>query len=345
MNGTSVVRWLSLVLLAGGVALGVGLGTGAPPLARLSAYEQDPPRTSPLVGTRPTPRTFPMVDGVLIQGRQYVHPSRGMIIVIHGLGSHDRVAQQIGDSLRLATQFNVMFLDLRGNGRSDGVRGRLAHDDQYSEDIGSVVRALKRSTPSGPVLLLGVRQGAGPALAYAARVGAPGTAEARRAPPVQGLALIEPILDFTTLLNATLPDDDTLQWHHRRLQTQRLLNRAGVHIADRLPVAFQRTRHPDGPHARNFSWRAIRTLLPSDPWTVLNTVTVPVLLLSSHPETVAKLRRTDTHDVARLGAPALAYASPTWRTLEQWTAQFSAAAELPPTVLPYVPVPILDRAP
>lgn len=333
------------MLLAGGVAVGVGLGTGAPPLARLSAYEQDPPRAFPTGGGRITPRTFAMGDGVLIHGRQYVHPSRGMIIVIHGLGSHDSLAQQIGDSLRLATQFNVMFLDLRGNGRSEGVRGRLAHDDQYSEDIGSVVRALKRSTPSGPVLLLGVRQGAGPVLAYAARVGAPSGADGRSAPPIQGLALLEPILDLTALINANMPDGDTLQWHHRRLHTQRLLNRVGLHMADRLPVAYQRTRRPDGPPARNFSWRAIRTLLPSDPWTVANTVTVPVLLLSSHSDTAAQLRRTDSHDVARLHTPALAYASPTWRALEQWTAQFSAAAELPPAVVPYVPVPILDRAP
>ncbi len=297
----------------------------------------------PIVGSKVTFRQFIMPDSVAVYGTQYFLPSRGTIILVHGLGAHDAIAMQAGDSLRRVTGMNILFLDLRGNGRSGGARGRIGHDTQYADDLTGVVRALKRTNPSGPVLLVGVREGAGTVLAVAAH--------ARDAAPtrVQGLALVDPILTFDEWQRAVIQDGEAVQWHGRRLRTQQWLNRVGLHVADRLPVAYQRTQHPSGPTARTFSWRAIRTLLPDNPWTMANEAPLPVLLVSrppfgNAPVGSAPLRRTDQHEVEFVPAGASLWSSATWRIFERWTAQFSADAAIRQNILPYVPIPLIETA-
>ncbi len=331
-------RLAALALVAAGVALGVGLGTGAPALARLSRYETKAIEGTPIVGNRAAFRWFDMPDSVSVYGTQYFLPSRGTLIILHGLGAHDAIATQAGDSLRRVTGMNILFLDLRGNGRSGGARGRIGHDTQYADDLAGVVRELKRANPSGPVLLVGVQQGAGTVLAYAARV------RDRDQPRIEGIALVDPILTLDALQTAGTQDGGAFQWHTRRLRTQQLLNVAGLHFADRLPVAYQRAQQPDGPTARTFSWRAIRTLLPRDPWAIANDVALPVLLIRRQSPATAPLRRTDQHEVESVPADASLFTSITWRLFERWTAQFSADAAIPTNILPYVPIPLTDSA-
>ena len=295
----------------------------------------------PIVGSKVTFRQFIMPDSVAMYGTKFFLPSRGTIILVHGLGAHDEIARQAGDSLRRVTGMNILFLDLRGNGRSEGARGRIRHDTQYADDLTGVVRALKRTNPSGPVLLVGVRQGAGTVLAVAAR------ARDAAQPRVQGVALVDPILTLDEWQRAGTQDGEAVQWHARRLRTQQWLNRVGLHVADRLPVAYQRTQQPSGPTARTFSWRAIRTLLPHHPWAIANEAPLPVLLVSRHPFDnapvgSAPLRRTDQHEVEFVPAGASLWSSATWRIFERWTAQFSADAAIRKNILPYVPIPLID---
>ncbi len=324
------------MLLAAGAALGIGLGTGAPTLARLARFETTAIEGMPIVGNKAAFRFFDMPDSVAVYGTQYFLPSRGTIIMLHGLGAHDAIAMQAGDSLRRVTGMNILFLDLRGNGRSGGARGRIGHDAQYADDLAGVVRDLKRANPSGPVLLAGVRQGAGTVLAFAARLRDP------KQPRVQGIALVDPILTLDSLQAAGTQDGGAFQWHARRLATQQLLNAAGLPFADRLPVAYQRAQRPDGPTARTYSWRAIRTLLPNDPWAIANDVPLPVLLITRQSPATALLRRTDQHEVESLPANASLFTPITWRIFERWTAQFSADAAIPTNILPYVPIPLTD---
>ena len=328
----------ALTLLAAGAALGVGLGTGAPTLAPLARFERPPHDGQHISGNQAAVRWFNMPDSVAVYGTQYVLPSRGTIIILHGLGAHNTIALQTGDSLRRVTGMNILFLDLRGNGRSGGARGRIGHDTQYADDLAPVVRELKRANPSGPVLLVGVRQGAGTALAFASRV----RVREPEQPNVQGIALVDPILTRDSVLAAGTLDGGPFQWHTSRLATQQLLNVAGLHIADRLPVAYQRVQHPDGPTTRSFSWRAIRTLLPNDPWAIANDAPLPVLLITRASSADAPLRRTDRHEVESVPSDAPLFSPITWRIFERWTAQFSADAAPAKTILPYVQVPLTD---
>ncbi len=316
--------------------LGVGLGTGAPTLARLSRFETTAIEGMPIVGNKAAFRLFDLPDSVAVYGTQYFLASRGTIIILHGLGAHDAIAMQAGDSLRRVTGMNILFLDLRGNGRSGGARGRIGNDTQYADDLAGVVRELKRTNPSGPVLLVGVRQGAGTVLAFAAR------ARDSKQPRVQGIALVDPILTRDSLQAAGTQDAGVLQWHTRRLHTQQLLNVVGLHFADRLPVAYQRAQRPDGPTARSYSWRAFRTLLPRDPWAIANDVALPLLLISRQTPTPAPLRRTDQHEVESVPVDASLFTPITWRLFERWTAQFSADAAIPENILPSVPIPLAD---
>ena len=332
----TVARLTALALLVAGAALGVGLGTGAPTLAHLARVETTAIEGMPVGGNEVAFRLFNMPDSVAVYGTQYFLPSRGTIIVLHGLGANDALSRQAGDSLRRVTGMNILFLDLRGNGRSTGARGRIGHDTQYADDLATVVRELKRANPSGPVLLVGVRQGAGTVLAFVAH------ASDAEQPRVQGIALMDPILTLDSLQMAGTQDGGALQWHIRRWRAQQLLNVVGLHFADRLPVAYQRTQRPDGPTARTFSWRAIRTLLPRDPWAIANGAPMPVLLVRRETPDAAPLRRTDRHEVESVPAEASLFASTTWRIFERWTAQFSADAAIRENILPYVPIPLTD---
>ncbi|MDQ8163321.1 MAG: alpha/beta fold hydrolase [Gemmatimonadota bacterium] len=313
--------------------MGVGLGTGAPPLAWRRQIDRTPIVGMPVVGSTVAFRSFVMPDSVPLYATQYFAHSRGTIVVLHGLGAHDSLAAQTGDSLRRLSGLNVLFLDLRGNGRSGGARGWLDHDAQYHDDLATVVRELKRANPSGPVLLLGVQQGAGPALGYAARA---------NVPPVQGLALIDPLLTLGAIEPATTDDGPPLQWHTRRRRTQQLLNRLGLHMADRLPVAYQLMRRPDGAVTRRYSWRAIRALLPRDPWATINALALPVLLIDRRSPADARVARTDRHQMLSLPPDASRWSAATWRAFERWTAPFAADAALGATILPFVPVPVFD---
>lgn len=328
-----------MTFLVAGAALGLGLETGAPALAQMPHMSAPVTEGLPASGSNAVLRRFEMTDSVAVYGSQYLMPSRGTIIVLHGLGGHDTIALQAGDSLRRATQMNVLFLDLRGHGRSGGAPGHVARDKQYADDLTTVIRALKRATPSGPVLLVGVREGAGTVLAVAARALDAGQ------PKVQGIALVDPMLSVDSLIADAAAGAAPLIWHTRRLRTQQSLNRVGVHIADRLPVAYQQSGSSDGGMVRAFSWRAIRALFAGDAWDIANNARLPVLLISHTSLSAVALRRTDEHEVVVVPATSPRWSTATYRAMERWTAQFSADAAPPRPVLPFVSVPFRDTTP
>ncbi len=94
-----------------------------------------------------------MADGQRLFLRDWpLAPSRGAVLIVHGLGEHS------GRYQRLAQWFNqrgyaVRGYDQRGHGRSPGRRGALRHGDDLLEDLASVYNDYASVSPHVPLLL------------------------------------------------------------------------------------------------------------------------------------------------------------------------------------------------
>lgn len=147
-------------------------------------------------------RTLSTDDGLPLHWRQWgrpgPEPSRGTVLIVHGLGEH------IGRYEHVAARLNswgwqVVGHDQRGHGASGGARGDVPTPERLLQDLALVIDAL-RADPSlsvGPLLLLGHSMGG----LMAARFVAGGlcTSSGGVLPawfrPVDGLVLSSPALD------------------------------------------------------------------------------------------------------------------------------------------------------
>jgi alpha-beta hydrolase superfamily lysophospholipase len=90
--------------------------------------------------------------------------ARGTILVAPGLGEHTGRYVHVGDFF-LRAGFNVLGIDVRGQGRSGGTAGYVERYDQFLEDVRAGIRAAKVF----PLFVLGHSFGGQLALALAAR--------------------------------------------------------------------------------------------------------------------------------------------------------------------------------
>ncbi|WP_321959806.1 alpha/beta fold hydrolase [Paraburkholderia sp. J69-1] len=130
-----------------------------------------------------------MSDGVELSVSEIAghNTTKGTIVLVHGTGMH---GAHYTSFARLLAQMGarVMLVDMRGHGRSGGVRGHSAHRNQYADDL---VRCFNwfAAERSGPLVLLAHSGGAVTLLRALARSGI--------APA--GVALIAPTLANDTV--------------------------------------------------------------------------------------------------------------------------------------------------
>lgn len=131
-------------------------------------------------------------DGTLIFGESFRAPkARGALLVVHGLGEHSgRYDELVEHALKL--RFDVHMMDLRGHGRSTGVRGHFTDISQHHEDLDAWITHLVGTgelTDRIPCILLGHSLGGLIAVTYAAKYVAQPTG-----PELSGLVLSAPLL-------------------------------------------------------------------------------------------------------------------------------------------------------
>jgi pimeloyl-ACP methyl ester carboxylesterase len=321
------------VLATSLVALITGmLFMGQPPMA---GWLPEPQRTDRWTGRRQTATmSFTTTDSIELAGELYVASSRGTVLVLHGLGTHAGMAAKTAEAILASSGFSVLAFDLRGNGGSSGPRGRVDRHQRYREDISAIVRWIKRRNPSGPILLAGVRQGGGIGIDY---MSSPENSASRS--KVQGVLLLDPMLTLDSLILAGTDDNAQVEWHRSRLRAITALDALGIHAFDRLAIGYQRVRLTDGLVVRALRYGAVRALLPPTPLARLRAYPGPVLLVTR--SRLADLGSTDEREVV-VSAGTVLEDPATWKAVERWTAQFSAAAELPPPISPTIPLPVRD---
>jgi alpha-beta hydrolase superfamily lysophospholipase len=93
---------------------------------------------------------------------------RAVVALVHGLGEHVARHAALGEAL-VRADFAMMGFDLRGHGRSEGLRGDAASYEILLDDIDALMRWVQQSHPRLPVFLYGHSLGGGLVLNYTLR--------------------------------------------------------------------------------------------------------------------------------------------------------------------------------
>jgi alpha-beta hydrolase superfamily lysophospholipase len=139
-------------------------------------------------------KTVTTDDGLALVTQSWPAPgdaSRGLVVLVHGLGEHCRRYDHVARRLN-AEGFDVVGYDHRGHGHSPGPRGGIPADDSLCADLGRVLRAARTAFP-GPTILLGHSLGG----LIAGRYVGEGLAQKPAAwwQPVDALVMSSPALD------------------------------------------------------------------------------------------------------------------------------------------------------
>lgn len=96
--------------------------------------------------------------------------SRGRIVLVHGYGEHSARYDHVA-TLFARAGYPVMALDVRGHGRSSGIKAHVAHYDDYVRDVERFVGHVQArwSDDMGPMFVLGHSNGGLISLRYALR--------------------------------------------------------------------------------------------------------------------------------------------------------------------------------
>ena len=94
-----------------------------------------------------------------------LEPVKGIVVIIHGLGSHSSLFGNVTQSL-VPSGYAVYGLDLRGHGRSQGQRGHINAWSEFREDLTTFFALIKTREKGIPCFLLGHSLGGIIALDY-----------------------------------------------------------------------------------------------------------------------------------------------------------------------------------
>jgi len=128
---------------------------------------------------------FESGDGIqfFIRGWEPEHAPRAVIALVHGLGEHTGRYHHVGEAFT-KTGYALMGLDLRGHGRSGGIRGHTPSMEAYMLDIDSLIERARVRYPNLPVFLYGHSLGGILTLNYCLR----------RKPDLKGVIVTSPAL-------------------------------------------------------------------------------------------------------------------------------------------------------
>ena len=141
------------------------------------------------------------------------HPQR-MVVGLHGAGQHSGWFEPLATRL-IVHGLAVYALDLRGFGRSSGVRGHVDCFDQYLDDVDAVISRINQRHPGIPIILLGHSLGGIVAIRYAQERSAPIRALVVSAPALRPRMVIPPLVEAVILMMsriAPMTSIDVTKW-------------------------------------------------------------------------------------------------------------------------------------
>ena len=114
-----------------------------------------------------TESTFTSFDGLSLYRQSWLPDGepRGVILLVHGLAEHSGRYAHVASAL-VDAGFAVHALDLRGHGRSDGLRVYVKTYDEYMRDVLQFRRLVETEHPGGRLTVLGHSMGGNLAMGH-----------------------------------------------------------------------------------------------------------------------------------------------------------------------------------
>jgi alpha-beta hydrolase superfamily lysophospholipase len=229
-----------------------------------------PPAPAAVQGAYPhMERHFRMRDGKALFARVFGAPGDTAVVLVHGFGVDSGAYQHAASLWNEASGAEIVALDLRGHGRSQGKSGRADYVGQYADDLADVIGTLRREG-ARRIVLAGHSMGGGVALTYALKADVP---------PVDAYLLISPLLgaDAPTAPATGGPATATSTLYVRtpRLIGVLMFSLAHIRAFSDLPIMYLNQTPP-----MTYGIVAISNMGPADYRNALAAIRVPFLLVA-----------------------------------------------------------------
>lgn len=218
-------------------------------------------------------RKFKMRDGKSLHANIFEKKATTITVLLHGILSSSYLMNKTSGLLREALNSEIVTLDLRGHGQSDGNPGDVDYIDQYAHDLYDVISILKKEYPSYKILIAGHSMGGGIALRYSML---------KQKISVDGYVLLAPHLGHNSPMvqREKTTNSDVSQFmkvHIERIIGLEMMNSKNIHKYDSLPVLFFNL--PKQMPITKYSFRANKSAAPADYITGLKSVSAPMIVL------------------------------------------------------------------
>ena len=218
------------------------------------------------------PQKFIMRDGKQLFSYTYKSESKTTIILLHGVLSSAYLMNKTAGLLRESTNSEVIALDFRGHGRSEGAPGDVDYINQYVDDLYDVIKALKKEKPNQKIILAGHSMGGGIILRYAMDY---------ETSLVDGYLLFAPHLgsNSPTLKEEKIVsgEEPFIKLHINRIIGLKMMNAIEETKYNNLPVLFFNL--PETMPISKYSYRASESMSPLDYKKGLNAIDKPLIVI------------------------------------------------------------------
>lgn len=217
------------------------------------------------------PQKFTMRDGKKLFSYVYKNESKVTIILLHGILSSSYLMNKTAGLLKQATNSEVVALDFRGHGQSEGNPGDVDYINQYVDDLEDVILAIKKEKPNQKVILAGHSMGGGIILRYAMK---------EKNSKIDGYLLFAPHLGVnspTVKTTNSVEEAAFIKLHMNRIIGLKMMNAIGDTTHNNLPVLFFNL--PETMPITKYSYRANESMTPLDYKKGLNAINKPLLVV------------------------------------------------------------------
>jgi len=217
---------------------------------------------------------FSMRDGKRLFARRFSFHSDTTIVLLHGVLSSSYLMNKIAGLLKDAVGAEVIAIDFRGHGQSEGTAGDVDYIDQYANDVSDVISSVKKNKPDGKIIVAAHSMGGGIALRYAMK---------KDVQKIDGYVLFAPLLGHNAptlpkpAASAETTAEPFMKIHIERIIGLKMYHSIGVRKYDYLPILFFNLPKEMG--FNKYSYRANASMAPDDYKAGLKAVKKPLLVV------------------------------------------------------------------
>ncbi len=265
-------------------------------------------------------RYFKTRDGINLYSNSFDVESNTTIILLHGILASNYQFNTTAGLISKTTKTNVITLDFRGHGKSDGESGDIEYIDQYVDDISDIVSMIRKEKPNQKIILAGHSMGGGIAMRNAMK---------NNTASVDGYILFAPALGWespTTRKETNANDEKFAQAHLSRIIGTAMLNAIGITSFNDKPVLFFNLQ--DDSSIVEYTYRSMASMSPENAAAAFRKVNKPLLVLVGKEDQVfysdqfeplvTENSNGEVHIIANANHNSIHYNSQSIATIKDW---------------------------